>query len=211
MRSLLFIASLIVLSATSFAQPKGYKAVADLPAFQQQLSRSTGTLQSLQSDFVQSKNMAMLADEITSKGVFYYKREDKVRIEYTSPFSYLLIMNAGQILVKDEQKSTRVNARGSKVMQSVNRIMIDCMRGTVFNNPDFKVAAFENVSGYVLSMTPASASVKGTFSQINVYLQKNTFDVSRLNMTEPGGDFTQMDFRNSRKNTNLSDALFKIR
>lgn len=210
MRSL-FLSLFFLLSLGAAAQPKGYKAVADLPAFQQSLSRSTAGLQSLQSDFVQTKNMAMLADKITSKGIFYYKKEDKVRIEYTSPFSYLLVMNGGQILVKDEQKSTRINARTSKVMQSVNRIMIDCMRGSVFSNSDFKVTAYENAGGYLLSMTPASASVKGMFSQIDVYLTKSGLDVSRLSMTEQGGDFTQMDFRNSRKNLTLNDALFKVR
>ncbi len=211
MRKLQYTCIFLLFTATAFAQPKGYKAVADLGAFQQQLARATGTLQSLRSDFVQTKNMSMLADKIISKGVFYYMRTDKVRIEYTSPFSYLFIMNAGQILVKDEQKSTRINAKNSKTLQSVNRIMLDCMRGTVFGNPDFKVAAYENTSGYLLSMTPVSTAMKGAFSQIDVYLHKGSFDVNRLSMTEQGGDLTQMDFTNSRKNTNLPDALFKVR
>ncbi len=183
----------------------------DLAAFQQSLGASTSGLQSLQSDFVQTKHMAMLSDKITSKGVFYYRKEDKVRIEYTSPFSYLLVMNGGQILVKDEQKSTRINTRTSKVMQSVNRVMIDCMRGSVFGNPDFRVSAYEGASGYLLSMSPANAAMKGMFSQIDVYLSKSTLDVDRLTMTEQGGDFTTMDFRNSRRNAALSDALFKVR
>jgi outer membrane lipoprotein-sorting protein len=211
MRSL-FVSFLFLFCATiATAQPKGFSAVKDLSSFQQALARSTSGLQSLQSDFMQTKNMALLSDKIRSKGVFYYRKEDKVRIEYTSPFSYLLVMNAGQILVKDEQKSTRINARASKVMQSVNRVMIDCMRGSVFSNPDFKVTAYENATGYLLAMSPANASMKGMFSQIDVYLSKGTLDVDRLNMTEQGGDYTQMDFKNSRRNLNLSDALFKVR
>lgn len=211
MRSLFISAFILACGPFLSAQPTGFKALANLPAFQQRLSASTATLQNLQSEFTQVKHMSMLADKIKSRGIFYYKKDDKVRIEYTSPFTYLLVMNAGQMLVKDEQKSTRINTRSSKVMQSVNRIMIDCMRGTVFQNPDFRVSAFEHAEGYLLSLRPATASVKGMFSQIDVQLDKKSLDVERLSMTEPGGDFTQMDFRNTQRNINLSDALFKVR
>jgi len=211
MRSLFVSFVFLLTAALAHAQPKGFTAVKDLGAFQQQLAKSTSGLQSLQSDFAQTKHMALLSDKIISKGVFYYRKEDKVRIEYTSPFRYLLVMNAGQILVKDEQKSTRINARTSKVMQSVNRVMIDCMRGSVFSNPDFNVSAYENAGSYLLAMSPANASMKGMFSQIEVYLSKGSLDVDRLNMTEQGGDNTQMDFKNSRRNLTLSDALFKVR
>src|SRR5215211_6603835 len=64
------------------AQPKGFRPVANVPAFQQSLAKSTAALQTLQSDFVQTKHLSLLADKITSKGKFYYRKEDKVRIEY---------------------------------------------------------------------------------------------------------------------------------
>ena len=79
-------------SASAFAQPKGYKPVGNVAAFQQALAKSTAALQTLQSDFVQTKHLSMLADKMTSKGKFYYRKEDKVRIEYTAPFQYLLVM-----------------------------------------------------------------------------------------------------------------------
>src|SRR6478736_13168 len=135
-----------------YAQPKGYKQISNVPAFQQSLAKSTAALQTLQSDFVQTKHLSLLSDKIISKGKFYYRREDKVRIEYITPFQYLLVMNGGQIMIKDEQKTSHINARTSKMLQSVNRIMIDCMRGSVFSNPDFKVSAYENGDGYLLSL-----------------------------------------------------------
>lgn len=153
----------------------------------------------------------MLAEKIKSKGKFYFKKEDKVRIEYTQPFSYLLVMNGGQLMVKDEQKTSKINTKNSKTMQSVNRIMVDCMRGTVFQNPDFKTAAYESGSTYLLSLTPANAAMKKMFSQIDVYMSRKNFDVDRLTMTETGGDFTDMDFTNTQHNVALNEALFKVK
>lgn len=200
-----------MVSAAVWAQPKGYSSVKDIAAFQQAVAKGNAAKQTITSDFSQTKNMALLADKIKSKGKFYYKKEDKVRIEYTSPFSYLLVMNGGQLMVKDEQKSSKINTRNSKMMQSVNRIMIDCMRGTVFNNPDFKVAVYGNDKSYLLALAPANDAMKKMFSRIDVYMEKKTFDVHRLSMVEQGGDYTDMDFTNTKQNVSLNETLFKIK
>jgi outer membrane lipoprotein-sorting protein len=193
------------------AQPKGYTLVKNVGAFQQAMGQNSTKIQTIASDFTQVKNMALLEEKIKSKGKFYYKREDKVRIEYTSPYSYLLVMNAGQVMVKDEQKTSKINTKNSKTMQSVNRIMIDCMRGTVFQNPDFKVTAYESSMGYMLAMAPVTDAMKKMFKQIDVYMDKKTMDVDRLTMTELGGDYTDMDFTNTKHNTALDEAIFKVK
>jgi len=206
----LIICFLLLLPFGGFAQPKGYKPVANLSAFQQSLAQASRNVQSIQSDFKQTKVMTMLADRINSKGVFYFLGPDKVRIEYTSPFKYLMVMNGGGVLVKDDQKTTKVNTKNSKTMQSVNRIMMDCMRGTVFSNPDFRTSVYENGSGFVLSMKPATASMQKMFQSIDIYLNK-AFDVTRLVMTEQGGDYSQMDFSGTKHNVALNDALFRVK
>ncbi len=211
MRSFFFSLIISFCAAIASAQPKGYKPVANPVAFQQALQKSTATLQSIQSDFFQTKHLSLLMDKINSSGKFYYRKEDKVRIEYTKPFQYLVVLNGGQMLVKDEQKTSRINARSSKTMQSVNRIMLDCMRGTVFSNPDFKVTAYENGSNYLLSLTPANDAIKKLFQQIDLYLARNSYDVDRLSMAEQGGDYTDMTFTKTQHNIALNEALFKVR
>ena len=202
---------LCCVTAIVYAQPKGFTAVKDVAQFSTTLTRANAGRQTIISDFSQVKNLTLLADKIKSKGKFSFKKEDKVRIEYTSPYSYLIIMNGGQILIKDEQKTSKVNTRSSKTLQSVNRIMIDCMRGTVFSQQDFKVAAYENAGNYLLTLIPANEGLRKIFKQIDVYLDKKTFDVDRLTMTEQGGDYTDMTFTNTKHNIPLSDALFKVK
>lgn len=193
------------------AQPKGYQPLKNVKEFQAALSKANASVNTISSDFTQVKNLSLLSDKIKSKGKFYFKKDDNVRIEYTSPYSYVLVMSKGQILVKDEQKTSKISTKNSKTMQSVNRIMIDCMRGTVLNNPDFRTTAYENATTYLLSMEPANESMKKMFRTIDVYLSKKTFDVDRLTMTEQGGDFTDMDFTNSQHNIALNEAIFKVK
>ncbi|MBS1771990.1 MAG: outer membrane lipoprotein carrier protein LolA [Bacteroidetes bacterium] len=202
---------LVFVSLSGFAQPKGYQAVKNVAAFQQQLNKNNTSVQTIASDFIQTKNLALLSEKVKSKGKFYFQKQDKVRIEYTSPFSYLLVMNGNQVMVKDEQKTSKINTKNSKAMQSVNRIMIDCMQGTVFQNPDFSVTAYESANGYLLSMLPSNDAMRKMFKQIDIYMDKKSLDVDRLTMTETGGDFTDMDFTGTQHNTALNESLFKIR
>jgi outer membrane lipoprotein-sorting protein len=202
---------LLCISVISKSQPKGFTQVKAITTFQASLSKSNTAIQTITSDFTQTKNMALLAEKIKSKGKFYFKKEDKVRIEYTTPYTYLLVMNKGQIMVKDEQKTSKVNTRNSKTMQSVNRIMMDCMRGTVLTNPDFKATVFENANEYLVSLSPTTDAMKKMFQNIDVYLGKKGFDVTRLVMKEEGGDLTEMNFINTKHNTPLDEALFKVK
>lgn len=210
MRSvLIFIAVLI--TANSIAQPQGYKQHINVQELQKSLADANKELSDISSDFKQIKNLSLLEEKLHSKGRFYYKKEFKVRIEYTEPFSYLMVMNGGKMLVKDEQKSNTINTGNSKMMQSVNRIIVDCMSGNVFANPDFKVNAYTGAKKYLISMRPVSAEMKKMFDKIDVYLEMNDLKVISLVMTEKGGDYTSMDFYNIQHNSSLNESLFKVK
>lgn len=211
MRNTAVIILLLFTGFVSFAQPKGFSTVSDTKSFKASLATANSRINDISSNFVQTKNLSLLAEKIKSKGKFYFRKEDKVRIEYTEPYSYLLIMNGSQLLVKDEQKTNKINTRNSKMMQSVNRIMVDCMRGTVYNNPDFKVTTYENKGSYLLSMVPVQADMKKLFEKVEVYMDKRTFDVDKLVLNETGGDFTIMEFSGTKHNTSLNEGLFKVR
>lgn len=202
---------LLLLTTAAYAQPKGYQPVKDISAFQNSLASVNSKINTIKSDFSQVKEMSLLAEKINSNGKFYFQKEDKVRIQYTEPYDYLLIMNGTRLLVKDEQSTSKINTRNSKMMQSVNRVMVDCMQGTVFNNPDFSVKAYSNASTYLLQMTPVDATMKQLFDQVEVYMAKDSYDVEKLIMQESGGDYTIMKFTNIKHNTALNEGLFKAK
>ncbi|MCB9046472.1 MAG: outer membrane lipoprotein carrier protein LolA [Chitinophagales bacterium] len=207
------IAGIILLfsALTTAAQPAGFKKLDDVQSFNRSLSTSNKQLQDISSDFKQVKNMSLLAEKIQSKGKFYFKKDDKVRIEYTEPYNYLMVVNGTRMLVRDEQKTNKINTANSKMMQSVNRVMVDCMSGTVMSNPDFKVTVFESGKQYLLSMKPISTDMKTMFDKIDVYMNKAGLDVAKLVLTESGGDYTSMDFYNTKHNSSVNEALFKVK
>ena len=162
------------------------------------------------SAFTQEKILTALTEKIISRGNFKFKRINKVRIEYTSPYRYLMIMNGDKMLVKDDQKENRINVRSNKLFQQINRIMIDCFQGTILSSEDFTVKVYENRSNYLLEMTPVSKTLKEFFTTIVLLVEKEDYSVKSIDMNEPSGDKTIMTFTEKKINTSLSDAVFAL-
>lgn len=197
-------------TSVAFAQPTGYKPVADLPAFKREFSAQSSKVNSISSAFTQEKILSALTEKITSTGTFKFKRTNKVRMEYVKPFSYLMVMNGEKILVKDEQKENRINVRSNKLFQQINRIVVDCIQGTILDSKDFTGKAFENDKNYRLELTPVSKGLKDFFQTIVLIVEKKDYSVQSITMNEPSGDQTIITFTDKKLNGEIQDSAFAL-
>ena len=207
MRKLLFIVFLFW-SSSIIAQHAGYSPVADTATFKKQFAAASQQINTIKSDFIQDKNLSMLSEKITSKGKFWFKKENMVRMEYTQPFQYLMILNKNDIYIKDGQKENRISTKSNKLFQQINQIMVDCVRGTAFSNKDFSVKVFQNTSNYLIEMSPVNKTLKEMFKNIHVTVDKKQYAVNAIEMLETSGDNTTITFTNKEINTKVPDALF---
>ncbi|MBK6378875.1 MAG: outer membrane lipoprotein carrier protein LolA [Chitinophagaceae bacterium] len=211
MRKLLFIFSLLAAAMAADAQYAGYTPVADLVKFKTAFAAVALKTTSIKSDFTQDKNLSMLSEKITSKGNFWFKKDSRVRMEYTQPFKYLMILNKDKVYVKDGAKESKVSTKSNKMFQQINKIMIDCMQGTMLDNTDFKTRVFENKTAALVELTPVSKGMKEMFKSINVVVDKKDFSVTSIQMLELSGDNTIMRFTNKELNAAIPDNLFDIK
>lgn len=217
MRKLLFIFSLLTVAAIANAQPTGsggyagYTPVADLIKFKSVFAAAALKTTSIKSDFTQDKNLSMLSEKITSKGNFWFKKDSRVRMEYTQPFKYLMILNRDKVYVKDGAKESKVSTKSNKIFQQINKIMIDCMQGTMLDNTDFRTRVFENKTAALVELTPVSKGMREMFKSINVVVDKKDFSVTSIQMLELSGDNTLMRFTNKELNASIPDTLFDIK
>jgi outer membrane lipoprotein-sorting protein len=210
MRKCGFIIGILLLAVVANAQYPGFRLVADATAFKKEFASVSARTNTIKSDFVQEKNLSMLSEKIVSKGKFWFKKENAVRMEYTTPFQYLMVINGSKVYIKDNQKESRMSSRSNKLFQSMNKLLMDCARGTVFDNADFTVRLFEGTDQYLAELTPVSKEMKGFFKKINLVMKKKTYLVSKVQMYEPSGDTTTITYSNQELNTNLPDALFAV-
>lgn len=207
------ILTILILFAgfTSYAQYAGFSPVTDLAKFKTEFAAATQKTTAIKSDFTQEKNLSMLSEKITSKGNFWFKKDSRVRMEYNTPFKYLMILNKDKVYVKDGTKESRVSTRSNKMFQQINKIMIDCMQGTMLDNADFKTRVFENKNSALVELTPVTKGMKEMFKSINVVVDKKDFSVLSIQMQELSGDNTIMRFTNKELNASIPDNLFDIK
>lgn len=210
MRKWIWIIACLATTAVR-AQSPGFKPTANLEQFKLQFAKTAQQTKSIKSDFVQEKNLSMLSEKITSKGKFWFKKEDKVKMEYQTPSYYLVIINGKDIKIKDSQKENRISAKSSKVFQQVSRITADCVQGNVLNNADFSTKVFENAQFYQLEMTPVAKGIKDYFKKIVLWVDKKDYAVTKLQMQEQSGDDTVMSFVNKETNVNIPDEVFAVK
>jgi outer membrane lipoprotein-sorting protein len=200
----------LVISISAVAQHAGYTEVKDIADFKSKFTATSAEIKSLKSDFIQEKNLSMLSDKIMSEGKFWYKRETMVRMEYIKPFQYLVIINKNNVTTRDGQKTNTVSVKSNKLFQQITRIIVDCVQGTAFNNPDFKINVFQNAGNYLIEMKPVSKALKDFFNAIEIHINKKDYSVTSINMIEQSGDNTLLTFSNRILNSEINDSVFMV-
>ncbi len=210
LRILLFFVLALAISPSVSAQT-GFTEIKNVDQFKKDFAAQNAKLTSVKSLFVQEKTLTMLTEKIVSKGEFWFKRSDKIRIEYKTPYNYLMIINGDQMITKDNQKESHVNTSSNKLFKQVNRIIIDCVQGTILNNKDFLVKIFQSQTEFQLQLTPQAKTIKEFFQTITITLDKKDYSVSDLLLLEQGGDTTLMRFSNKQLNIPIDDAVFTVK
>ena len=210
MRKLTTILIICCITLHAAAQHPGYKLLANTDAFRQEFAKASQATNSIQCDFVQDKNLSMLSDKIVSTGKFWFKRENKVRMEYQKPTYYLLVINGNMIKTKDSQKENKVSSKSNKMFEQVNKMMIDCVQGTILSNSSFTAHVYENTSSYLVELLPVTKSLQGIFKSINLVIDKKDYSASKMEMWEQSGDNTIITFTHKQMNINIPDDVFSI-
>jgi outer membrane lipoprotein-sorting protein len=192
------------------AQYAGYTLSNHPETFRKSFAEATATIESVQSGFSQEKTLTMLSEKINSSGKFWFRKKDKLRMEYIHPYPYLMILSGGKIFVKDGQKENQFSANSGKVFKQVNRILIDCVSGNMLNNPDFQARVFENTGSFLIEFQPTAKNLKELYKNINIVVDKKDYTATIVEMIEVSGDKTIIRFQNKVLNAPIPDSVFNI-
>ena len=199
---------LILFNLPGLAQYPGYTLSNHPEEFRKSFAEATTSIESVQSGFSQEKHLTMLSEKMNSTGKFWYKKKDKLRMEYIHPYPYLMILNGGKIFVKDGQKENQFSANSNKIFQQVNRILIDCVSGNMLNNPDFQARIFENAGSFLIEFQPMAKNLKELYKNINIVIDKKEYTATAVEMIEVSGDKTIIRFQNKILNAPIPDSVF---
>lgn len=200
----------VLLSGISFGQTP-YKLMKDTTSFKKSLEEVAKTTRTLKSNFVQEKNLSVLSEKIISKGQFYFKKNNLLRWEYTEPFQYLIVLNGESVLIKDGQKISKYDVQSNKMFKEINDMMVGMVQGRLLSNKMFKMTFLEDDKHFIIQSKPLQKSKKEFLEDIFLYFDKKDLGVSKINITEPSGDNTEINFTNRQTNAEVPDEKFVVK
>jgi outer membrane lipoprotein-sorting protein len=202
--------SFLLCILNSEAQYPGYTLLDQPETFKISFTQATAKTETIQSDFKQEKSLSMLSENINSTGKFWYRKNDKIRMEYIQPYSYIMILNGSKIYIKEGQKENKISANSNKIFQQVNRILIDCVGGSMLDNPDFQSRIFERSGTFLVELIPLAKNLRELYKNINILIDKKDYTATAIEMFELSGDKTIIRFQNKILNAQIDDSVFNI-
>jgi outer membrane lipoprotein-sorting protein len=203
---------LLFLPAISFAQiPAGYKTIKDTASFKQKMETQSKLINSIESDFTQEKYLSVMSENIVTKGHFLFKKANMLRWEYTSPYSYLIVINKDKMFIKDNGKINKYDINSNKMFKSINEMMVATVQGNLLNSKDYKANFFEGDKFYLIELSPVQKAAKDFLKTIQLYINKTDYSVEKVKMIEPSDDYTAIDFTNRKTNQTIGDEKFTVK
>lgn len=189
----------------------GFTPCKDVATFKKQYAEASKKLATLRSTFVQEKSISMLKNKLVSHGEFCFKKKDKLRMEFTKPYSYLFILNGDKVFISDNQKQSEASTSSNKLFKKISQITISSVSGDILSSKEFTCQILESNSQYLLKLSPTSNEIKDFFRQFLIFISKNDHLVEKIEMAETSGDNTTITFKDKQVNIPLSDALFSLK
>lgn len=207
---LLDLLLLLLLPFAVIGQPEGYKLASDPGFITKKINEVSASTNSINSQFIQEKNLSFIKEKIISKGILLYQKPDKLRLEYAEPFTYILIMNGGRMMTDNGGKKSEYDLKSNKMFSEINNLIISSVKGNILDNPDFKSAIYENAEIIYINLTPLNKELNKYIKTIGLYISKKDYNVSELQITEQSDDYTLIRFTNKVINEEIPPASFNL-
>ena len=175
------------------------------------INKAASELKTMSCSFTQTKYLSLLSDKMVSQGKMYYKKSNKLRWEYTSPYQYLFVFNGTQVYVGNKSRRDVIDTNTNKVFKEVARIMMSTVTGTALSNTnDFTTQVTDDNKYYIVTLVPKKKEMKKMFSKIILYFNKTNYMIAEVNIYEKNNDRTNINMTNISTNGTVNENLFNI-
>ncbi len=165
---------------------------------------------SISADFTQKKNLRILARPLVSTGRFYYRAPGDLRWEYSSPLKNVLLVHGDKVAMYVWNNGSFTKDEGPQL--EATRIVMEqiatWLNGNFHDNraftPELKPG---NPASIVL--VPARDALAKFIKQITLRLSGTPGVISSIEILEPQGSSTVIEFSHISLNTEISDTTFE--
>ena len=177
----------------------------------EKMDKSASAMTSMQCDFSQSKSMKLLSKEMKSEGVMYFKKPDKLRWQYMSPYDYTFILNGDKVRIKSQKSTKNIDVQGNKIFRQITNIILKSITGGgLKNSADFTVELYKADKEYFAKLYPKKKELKQIYRLIEIHFDPQLTMVNMVKMEEKTGDVTIVRLTNIKANATINEKMFDI-
>ena len=204
-----FLFILWALSFLSLSAQQGGALPADKAReVMQKLTRTASEIKSMQCSFVQTKTSALLVEDAVSKGKMAFRSPDRLRWEYTEPYSNVLIVRGDSVFMNGQQQDKAGSAAG-RIQKAITGMVTGMVSGRkLFDENMYEIQLFDDGKSWRAEMQPKSRSMKRMFTQLTLQFDKQSQRVTEVKFVEAGGDRTTIRFKEVSCNVPIDNSLF---
>ncbi len=183
-----------------------------LPAVFARLQAAAAEIQSLSSDFVQEKQLAIFSATLLSNGRFYYRQPDQLRWELLTPVASGFVLRGQQgerwNSLSGEIGAFRIDRDPlmgvvAKQLLAWARVDIDWLRSRY----RIELLAEQPIR---LQLFPLDQGEAGFIEQLQILFSADNSHVALVEMHEAGGDKTLLRFEQVQINQPLPEKAFQV-
>ena len=167
--------------------------------------------QTLQADFRQEKELALLSKPEVSSGRFAFSKPNNVLWSYDSPKRVEMLISKGTLTTwfPDLNKAERVDVRRfeDRIFKYMGASGAIDELGRYF---DFTFTDTATSPHWLLDLTPKTRVVAKRVRRIKIWIDKQTYLTSKFEYVEGDGDITRYEFANIRINQPINQATFTL-
>lgn len=198
----------IGLSSSNTSSDQVFTSVKNVAELKAKIIEKAKSTKSISSDFIQEKHLTMFEEIMESKGAFLFKAPNKVRWEYVSPISYIIVLDGKKVKIKDEEKVKTYDMNSNPIFKEINRLLVHSLNGEILSSSDFRIEYFESKHRYMARLFPENEDMKQMINNIEIYFAKIDFGVVGLRINEFSQDYTIIKFQNRILNEEIEDSSF---
>ena len=203
LKTLIFLFSVVAIGQnTPLSEP-------EMKNFTQGVAIEAKNLESLSSDFVQTKYIQLMQESAVSSGKLYYKAPNVLKWEYSSPYNYMILFKENQLFINDNGDKSVTSLRSNKLFEKLVSLISGSVNGKLLaDQENFDISFFRNGEKVSAVIIPRDQSLKQMFSEIILIFGKD-HRLNSVQLMEEEGDYTQIDVKNIKLNQQLNKAIFE--
>lgn len=200
---------IITLPGHASERQDGFLPVENTGLLIEQLNKNSATIESIQSQFIQKKQLEFLDETIISKGSFWFRKENNLRWAYREPFNYLIVIHDGKFSIRDGERISAYDIESNPAFSEINKLIVDMVRGNI--TPErFEMEAYENTNRYLVKLVPRDVTMNKVISAMEIYFSKADLTVDEVIMKESEEDYTVITFIDKQINEVIEDSVFSV-